>query len=194
MAAIRRLCRRCAVLEKGKLLGILPIEQAIELYLPKTKLSGLDIDVSARGRDWGTDGKIARIVRARLPGIETVRFNDPFTIELTLDVKEPIPAAMVGFAMNTIEGQRVMTLDSDADGKMLSLKPGRCVVRMSLDRLPVSPGRYYCGAAIGGSVFYDIIDNFAQWEVHPGTDDYESDRSFGGCRLRPTIELIDREV
>jgi lipopolysaccharide transport system ATP-binding protein len=193
MAAIRRLCSRCIVLDAGRLDGVFPIEEAIQHYLPKGNLTMMDVNVADRKRDWGSEGKIARITRIRVPAHEGLRFGDPFSIELTLDVRETIPQAMVGFAMNTVEGHRVMTLDSDSNGKTFALERGQHVVTLSLDRLPVSPGRYYCGAAIGGSVFYDIIDNFAEWEVHPGANDWESDRSFGGCRLKPEVKLAQTE-
>jgi lipopolysaccharide transport system ATP-binding protein len=191
MAAIRRLCRRCAVLESGRLLGIFPIEEAIKLYLPKADPTALDVNVADRKRDWGTEGKIARITRVRVITPGGLRFSDPVTIELTVDVREAIPEAMIGFAFNTVEGQRVMTLDSDANGQMLALSVGTHTVRLGLGRLPLSPGRYYCGASVGSSVFFDIIDNFAQWEVHPGENDWESDRGFGGCRLQPTVEVVN---
>ena len=111
-------------------------------------------------------------------------FGEPFAVELTLQVNKPFDALMTGFCLNTIEGQRVMTIDSDADRQTWQLQPGRYVVRIGLPRLPVSPGRYHLSISIGqGRHFADIIDGFALWEVQPGQNDFESDRGFGGCRL-----------
>jgi lipopolysaccharide transport system ATP-binding protein len=190
MAAIRRLCRKCAVLEGGRLQGVLPVEDAIAVYNQRFGSSAMDLDVAARPRDWGTTAESARILRVRIPPGSVLCFNDPFRVELTIEVHRPLDAALVGFALNTAEGQRVMTLDSDADGRTMRLSPGVHVVTLRLPRLPVSPGQYYCSASVGeGRNFHDIIDGFALWEISPGSDDWESDRGFGGCRLRPETDL-----
>ena len=189
MAAIRRLCRKCVVLEGGQLRGVMPVEEAIAAYNQRLGPSSLDMDVSTRPRDWGTTAENARIRRVRIPPDANLCFNDPFKVELTIEVHRPLDAALVGFALNTAEGQRVMTLDSDADGRTLRFTRGLHVVTLSLPRLPVSPGQYYCSASIGeGRNFHDILDGFALWEIAPGSDDFESDRGFGGCRLRPDTD------
>ena len=97
---------------------------------------------------------------------------------------------MLGLAFNTVEGQRILTLDSDADGRTFDLPAGRSLLRLTLPRLPLHPGRYYCNAALGvGRHYYDIVDSFALWEVHSGRNDWESDRRFGGCRLLPELTV-----
>jgi len=99
---------------------------------------------------------------------------------------------MLGFGFDTMEGQRILTLDSDADGRMFSLAAGRNRVRLHLPSLPLHPGRYYCTAALAyGNCYFDIVDGFALWEVHAGHRDWESDRHFGGCRLQPKITAIE---
>lgn len=189
MATIRRLCQRCVVLESGRLLGVYPVDEAIELYNRHLGESGLDVDVSTVARPSGTGSGEAKIVRVRADS-KGLRFGDPFTVEITLKVTQPIDGAMVGFAMNTIEGHRVMTLDSDSNGQTQSFPVGEHLVRLQLDRLPVSPGRYFCCAAVGhGRNFFDLLDSFALWEVHAGANDWESDRGFGGCRLKPKVEV-----
>ncbi|MES2695361.1 MAG: ABC transporter ATP-binding protein [Verrucomicrobiota bacterium] len=188
MATIRRLCQKCVVLEGGRLRGVYPVEEAIEHYNLHFEASATDVHVGNRTRDWGTTGQDGRIMRVR-----SVRgglfFNQPFSVEVTIDVQTAMESAMIGFALNTVEGQRVMTLDSDAEGRTLNLQPGRHIITLSLPRLPVSPGRYYCSASLGqGRHFFDIVDSFALWEIHPGSGDWESDRGFGGCRLQPTLQ------
>jgi hypothetical protein len=188
--ALRRLCRRCAVLQAGTLLGLFPTEEAIERRRPPVAFSALDVDTSACTRDRVAEGKIARLVRVRVLSTEGLHFDQPFTLELTLDVNEPVPAGVVEFIMNTIEGQRVMTLGTAIEGQRLSLRPGRSVVRMSLDRLPVSPGRYLCDAAISGAVPVDAIQDFVEWEVGPGVHGGVGSAGFGGCRPRPVVEFV----
>jgi lipopolysaccharide transport system ATP-binding protein len=193
MTAIRRLCRRCAVLESGRLLGVFPVEEAISRHALKASATELDLDTSDLQRARSPDGKIARIIRARVLSRAGLQFNEPFMIELALEVSEPVASVRVSFAMDTLEGQRVMTLDSDAEGKTLSLQPGRSIIRMSVERLPLSPGWYFGNVTVKGTVVLDILDNFAQWEVQRGHSAADADRDFGGCRLRPKIEFLGAE-
>ena len=188
MPSIRRLCNRCAVLESGKLLGIFPAEEAITYYNRNIGPSGTEIDLRDHKRDWGTEARHAKLLSIKVTSGTHLHFGEAFSIDVEIEVYEPIEGLMLGFAMNTIEGTRLMTLDSDAEGQTLTLPTGRHHIQMSLDRLPVHPGRYYCNLALGiGNHFLDIIDGFALWEVHTGPNDHESDRGFGGCRLTPKV-------
>jgi lipopolysaccharide transport system ATP-binding protein len=188
IATIRRLCQRCLYLEKGRSFGIMPTEQAIEKYSITTASSDLDIDVSQRARDWGTDGAEVRLLRIRAR--QQPRFKQPLDVEFHVRAARPLEKLMLGFAFSTIEGQRILTLDSDGDGQTFSLPAGETIIRLRLPSFPLHPTRYHVGAALGsGKHFHDIIDNFALWEVETSTTDFESDRSFGGSRLTPELTL-----
>ncbi|HEY4247249.1 MAG TPA: ABC transporter ATP-binding protein [Lacunisphaera sp.] len=190
MPSIRRLCKRCAVLEKGKLLGLFPIAEAVELYSRKINPSACDVEVRDRKRDAVANGSVCRITRVRVLGDRGLCFNEPLELEFEIEAPEMIEKVMLGFGFDTVEGQRILTLDSDADGRNFSLAAGQNRVRLSLPALPLHPGRYYCSAAVGlGRVYYDIVDGFALWEVRAGRDDWESDRRFGGCRLLPQVSV-----
>lgn len=189
MTTIRRLCQRCIVLEGGRLRGIYPSEAAIEHYNRDVGATELDVETDALPRAWGSTGEEARLIRIQAGDGRGLFFGEPLSLTFTVRVRSLIDAGMIGIAFNTVEGSRVMTLDSDANGETLRLAPGLHTVTLSLPSLPLSPGRYYCHAAIGqGQHMCDVIDNFALWEVHAGgRNDWESDRAFGGCRLRASV-------
>lgn len=190
MPTIRRLCQRCAVLEGGRLLGVFPVEEAIEHYNRNVGPSGMEVDVSERNRDWGSEGRLARIKTIRIAGGGPIRFNKPLQLELEIEAPSPLESCMLGIAFNTVEGQRILTLDSDAEGKTFNIPSGPSLLHFRLDRMPLHPGRYYASAAIGaGKHFFDILDGFALWEVESSADDHESDRSYGGCRLAPNVRI-----
>jgi len=191
MTTVRRLCQKCGVLDAGRFLGMFPVDEAIEHYNSNIAVSDLDVNLAGRHPDLGTTGEHVRILRTRFLGEAGLRFNSPFAVEVTLEVRKPVRSAMVGFALNTTEGQRVMTLDSDGNGKTFDLDCGEHRVVLHLDRLPVSPGQYFCSVSIWtGKHAFDMHDSFALWEVETGVNDWESDRGFGGCRLRPAIEIM----
>ncbi len=190
MPSIRRLCQRCAVLESGKLLGLYPITEAVELYSRKVNPSACDVDLRDHKREPSSDGSVCRITGARVLGDRGLSFNNPLDLEFDVEADEDMDKIMLGFGFDTVEGQRILTLDSDADGQTFSLAAGQSRIRLHLPALPLHPGRYYCSAALGfGRNFYDIVDGFALWEVSPGKNDWESDRSFGGCRLLPKVSV-----
>ena len=191
MPTIRRLCQRCAVLEGGRLLGIYPINEAIELYNRKVNPTPLDVELRHRKRDWGTEGRVCRFIRIRVLGDRGLRFNDALEVECEIEAPEPVDKVMLGLGFDTIEGQRVLTLDSDAAGDTFALAAGLNCVRLRLPALPLHPGRYYCSAALAfGLGYYDVLDGFAVWEVHTGGQaDWESDRRYGGCRLLPEVSV-----
>jgi lipopolysaccharide transport system ATP-binding protein len=190
MPSVRRLCRRCAVLDSGRLLGVFPIDEAIELYHRHLDPAGLEVDLRTAPRACGTEGRVCRFQRVRVAGGGPLRFNDPLELEFEIEAREPIEQLMLGFGFDTVEGQRILTLDSDAGGATFALSAGRNLVRLRLPALPLHPGRYYCSAALGfGACYFDLVDGFALWEVASGRDDWESDRTFGGCRLRPQVSV-----
>jgi lipopolysaccharide transport system ATP-binding protein len=190
MPAVRRLCQRCAVLDGGQLLGVFPIDEAVEIYQRKINPDPLAIDLRKRKRDWGTDGRVCRINHVRVTGDTGLRFNDPLEIQVEIEAPEPVDRVMLGFGFDTVDGQRILTLDSDARGETLTIPAGRSIVRIRLAALPLHPGRYYCSASLGlGAAFFDVVDSFALWEVRAGRDDWESDRNFGGCRIPPQVTV-----
>lgn len=190
MPAIRRLCPKCIVLNSGKLQGIFESEEAIHIYNQKFQQSDDDIETGHLKRDWNTTAETARIERIRIQSPKQLSFNSPCTFEFTVSAQRDLTEIMLGLAFNTEDGQRVLTLDSDTDGQLLSLKKGINKVSLSLPRLPLSPTRYLVSASIfSRNHAIDIIDGFAIWEVHSGEHDQISDRGFGGCRITPTIQV-----
>jgi len=191
MPTIRRLCPRCAVLESGRLLGIYPINEAIDLYNRKIHPAALDVMLEGSKRERGADGRVCRLLRARVAGERGLRFNEPLEIEFEVEAPKPVEQVMLGLGFDTVEGQRILTLDSDAAGQTFALPAGRSTLRLRLPALPLHPGRYYCSAALAfGLTHYDLVDGFALWEVHHGGHaDWESDRRFGGCRLLPQVSV-----
>jgi lipopolysaccharide transport system ATP-binding protein len=179
------------VMEKGTSVGVMPVEAAIDYYSTTTNASSLDLDVSTRNRDWGTEGQVCRIHRVTVTSRGGLKFNEPLTVEVLVQSERHLENMMLGFAFNTVEGQRILTLDTDNTGSTFTLRPGRTLLKLAIDRLPLHPTRFYVSAALGsGKHFYDIIDGFALWEVNTGANDFESDRSFGGCRIQPALEVV----
>lgn len=191
MASIRRLCKQCVVLDQGVSSPLLELEEAISRYTSNLTESEYDLDVTERPRSWGSEGRVCRMKRVRVLNDHLLAYGKPFELEITIECTKPITEAMIGFAFNTLEGTRVLTLDSDINGKFLDFQPGEHLVRFGIDALPLHPAFYHCSVAVaGGGFFYDIIDPLAIWQVKTSHLDQWSDRGAGGCRMEPSAQIV----
>jgi lipopolysaccharide transport system ATP-binding protein len=189
MAAVRRLCQKCIVLDKGRASPLLDTEEAVDRYNAcfRKGESGHAIDTSKLPRDHGK-GTECKIVQIDALGDHAFSYGNPLDIEFTLECTETTKDVMVGLAFETIEGSRVLTLDSDAVQAPVTLAPGRHLIHMQLDQLPLHPAQYVMSAAVAsGAHYFDIVSRFAVWEVTTSRKDKVSDRGFGGCRIAPRV-------
>jgi len=189
MAAIRRLCQKCIVLSRGQASPMLGVDEAVERYNANFRLgeSGHRIDVSGlrRDRDLGRDVKMVQIEAVGEPPLV---YGGRLIIELTLEASRAASDVMVGLGFDTMEGARIMSLDTDAGGRLMQLTPGRHRVRVELPMLPLHPGQYVVSAVVGsGGHYMDGVGRFAVWEVLTSLADRVSDRGFGGCRIIPEM-------
>ena len=131
--------------------------------------------------------------RMRITSKHFLAFGKPFEVEVHITCFQPVQKAMLGMAFNTVEGTRILTLDSDTHAKYFDLEPGEYVLRAQLDRMPLHPGFYqFCASLAGGGHFYDMLD-VALWEVKTSDEDHWSDRGMAGCRLEPCVTITPQE-
>jgi lipopolysaccharide transport system ATP-binding protein len=179
MVAVRKLCHTAILLNGGTTDGPGPVEDVIQAYLGKMTASERVIDLTKAKRDAHTLNT-ARIDCLSLHGDCSPAYGDRLTIHFDLTCDSVIADAILGVAFDTIEGYRVMTLDSDVSGKILNFSKGKYRVSFTVPRNPLSPGLYNISCAMfsGGL----IIDACAAgvWEIVPGQ---VTNADFGGCRL-----------
>ncbi|PTY05452.1 ABC transporter ATP-binding protein [Opitutaceae bacterium EW11] len=191
MPAVRRLCERCVVLSKGLATPPIDVESAIDHYNREFKLgeSAHAIDTSSLPRDHGR-GRTCKIVHVDAKGTPALSYGDPLNLEVTLECFESVKDVMIGVGFDTMDGNRVLTLDSDTQAAPLTLPRGRHLVNLHLDYMPLHPAQYCLSvAAVSGANCHDILPRFAVWEVITSKHDTISDRGFGGCRLPPSVSV-----
>jgi lipopolysaccharide transport system ATP-binding protein len=190
MTAIRRLCSKCVLLERGKPSRLLPVEEAIDYYTSRNTLSANTVAIEDRER-FGKQGRTARLLSIGIADNKHLAYATPGYIEVTFDLKESTKQVMIGLGFDTLEGARILTLDSDTNGAAWDLPAGRHTVRVGLDYWPLQPGSYTVSAAvITGHNCLDSVPNAAVWEVQTSAADNVSDRGFGGTRPKPTSLLV----
>ncbi len=191
MTAIRRLCSRCVFLERGKPNLVLPIDEAIDHYTSAYAASPGLVTVEDRERKLRR-GRAARLLTLSIAGDDgQLAYGRPGYVEIAFNLKDPVDGLTVGLGFDTLEGQRLLTLDSDTHREPWKLGPGRHRVRVGLDYWPLQPGNYNINSAIyDGATCLDAVTNCAIWEVHTSRADNVSDRGFGAVRPQPVAELV----
>jgi lipopolysaccharide transport system ATP-binding protein len=188
MAAVRKLCRSAILLTAGTTNGPGQVEEVIQTYLGNMTASERVIDLTKVKHD-SYALNTARLQRLSVAEGSSLSFGEPLAFHLDLTCDTAIHGALIGVGFDTVDGYRVMTLDSDFNGKTFDFSKGSYRVTFKLPRNPLNPGLYHIGCAIfsGGA----IVDTCAagMWEIVTGEKDFTSNRDFGGCRMAFETEI-----
>ncbi len=189
MQALRRLCGKCLYLERGRSLGIIPVEEAIAHYSEHLEVSPpcVPLDSLPRGHAEGTR---VRLLELGTTGNSVIRYGHPAEFYLDFRLTQPVQRFALGIGFNTREGQRVLSLDSDAMTAPLDLAAGtwRAMLRIEFWPLPASQYHVSC-AAIEGSSYPDTLTEVAIWAVLPASADETTHRSSPNARPPVAMEV-----
>jgi lipopolysaccharide transport system ATP-binding protein len=189
MQALRRLCTKALYLEQGSSLGIMPVEDAIARYAQHIQSSPLCVPLHSRARGHG-EGNRVRLLEIGTPSGRAIRYGNPVEFYLDFRLTEPVRRFAVGIGFNTREGQRVLSLDSDAMTTPLDLEPGTYRATLGLDFWPLPESQYHVScAAIEGSTYPDTLVDVALWDVLAASDDETTHRSSPNARPRVATEI-----
>ncbi len=191
MQAIRRLCSKAIYLEQGVNKHVNSIEEAIQRYSAQLSVSIFDIDLDSKRRI-GNFGEQARLLRLRLGSNMGFSYGEPLELIFTVQCFQQIADFVIGIGFETLEGNRVMTLDSDHNQPALQMPVGIHEIHLHLERNPLHPNIYSVGPAIlSNNYILDAIAEPLTWEVTSGPTDLVGDRGYGGCRLPLDVFVSD---
>ena len=187
MQAVTRLCSHAIYLEKGSIKKVKNLEDAINQYSTNVSMSSLDVDLNAINR-MSEFGNKARLLRLRLADHSSLSYCEPLILVFTIECYRVISDLVVAIGFDTMDGIRVMTIDSDHDSPPLNLDAGIHEIRLEIDRNPLHPTIYSVYVALlSNNHTLDFIGNHINWEVSSNALDLVSDRGFGGCRLSSKV-------
>lgn len=198
IGALRNLCHRGMWLQSGQVQMTGPIIAVTGDYLNSTfraTSSALDLRDAARSDSTGEQLELKSLeVNEGRP----IRHGDPLVIRLEYHAYRRLDGVAFGIGFSTIEGTRLMSLDSDLSGQSYTVeRSGRGVVEMRLDALLLQPGRYVLdvGARSGGDTALDYRPACMHLEVVPGSDTPGfMIRKDGGVRMPARWSLTDRAI
>jgi lipopolysaccharide transport system ATP-binding protein len=142
MAAVKTLCRRALWIDGGRVTADGEVDSVVDAYVsqgsPLASRGHVPADAARIGSG---EARIRRVELQNRRGAEIgqLYLGQAFRIALTLEVRQPIPDALVGISISTLDGTRVVSAFSTDGGRPpLSLEAGwqRIVVDVDLTLLP----------------------------------------------------------
>ncbi len=189
MQAIRRLCSKAVYLERGVTKEVNSVEDAIQRYSAQSSMSEFDVDLDSIRRS-DEFGKRARLLRLRIAPNYSFTYGQPIGLIFTIQCFQEVSDLGIGIGFETLDGNRVMTLDSDHEQPPLQLQIGIHEVHFHVDRNPLHPSIYSVSTALLSTTYLlDYIPSTLTWEVSSGSTDLVGDRGYGGCRLPVKVTL-----
>jgi lipopolysaccharide transport system ATP-binding protein len=186
LGAVRRLCNVGCVLTKGTTSGVTSVEEALRTYTSSVVESPFDLNLESMRRSHGL-GESAKLLSLSIPPESSLHYSEPLSLIFTVRCLTPLNGITIGIGFDTLDGYRIMTLDSDNTAPPFKLTPGTHLVRFDVERNPLHPGSYSCGAAImSGTQVLDAVSNCAVWDVQSSLS---IDRGFSGCRLPVKVSV-----
>jgi lipopolysaccharide transport system ATP-binding protein len=187
MGAIRSLCTSGIWLQDGKLVMAGTALSLTDKYLTSTfdRASSI-IDLRTLQRSYST-GDSLRLITLEINHGNPILHGEPLSIRVEYETYRDIDGVAIGIGFSSMEGYRLMSIDSDLMQPPKDVQAHRRgVVEMKVDNFLLQPGLYLIdiGARFGGVGTLDYIPSCAQVEILPGpqTPGFII-RSDGGVRI-----------
>jgi lipopolysaccharide transport system ATP-binding protein len=196
MPAVEKLCGRGIVLREGQVVYDGDPRTAIRTYLDSGTESATDGVYVAPKPDASQPRPPVRIVGATVRSdeqFETGVFPIDVPLEITMDCEltEELSSAIVGVRIDSFKGTRVTTFHTACSAVPFSgyAPKGRVRFRCSTERLPLTPGRYFCRLEIVNNMeTVALVEGQLAFTVEP-TDYFGN----GGKRLSDLDVIVCRQ-
>ncbi|MBP9863837.1 ABC transporter ATP-binding protein [Patescibacteria group bacterium] len=164
IGAIQQLCKKCALLEHGKLKSFGPTEQIVAEYLGSNKTLGATSSILNNQHLKGT--REATITEVGISNKEIKKnaflINEPIQFDINFNVQPNARPLSFWIIFTNQEGSRVLnTFQKDIE-KPNAYTPGQHTIRVTLNDIGLMPGRY---TALIGIFAHDMATkfDFADW-------------------------------
>lgn len=173
MGAIRNLCTQVTWLDEGKVASRGGSAEVVDQYL-RTSLErfGSSLDLKTVKRIGGYGEKL-QITAVQFNEGGPVLHGERLSVEIHFETHSLVNAAAFGFGFSSMEGIRVMSVDSDLSESQTELPANtRGRVKAIVSKLDLQPGRYSfdVGARSGNNLAVDYLRGCSQVEVLPGPE------------------------
>jgi len=186
MGALRGLCTEVIWIDGGRIVRTGPPAEVIDQYMA-TVIQGCASSIALADLDRGESlGERLRLQRIEFNAGAPILHGEPLHVRIEFETTSMVQGVAVGFGFSSLEGTRLMTVDSDLEAGQCDLTRNyRGSVEAVLPQLHLQPGRYLLdiGARSGAHNFLDYLGGCAAIEVVAGpTTPPEVIRAVGGVR------------
>ncbi len=181
MNTIRRLCKRCIVLNQGKIIFDGDVEKAIALYMDRSLGGdGVNIDLTKLNHGWQSKNQKITMEHLKLVDKTSAVYEqkEPLLFDLDVQLKEKLKDVQVRITLRTDTDTGLGTSWSN-DIDMSGLEKGTHVIRCKMDLSTVAKGVFYISIGIyqkdeiGREMMLDHVTRAFRIEI-PGTLDWET--------------------
>jgi lipopolysaccharide transport system ATP-binding protein len=174
MSAVRSLCSRCLFLKEGVLYLDGDTDDVVSSYLTEILPSRSYAQDTSRANRLPNVGTKLRILQVEIhPRRETLRFREPIQITLRAKALESVDDVVFGVGVNTVQGVRLLTVESESAFKVTLAKGEDVSVKVVLPNLSLPPDTYLLavGARSGGNLSLDSVPEAMVFEIVPKVDE-----------------------
>ncbi len=200
LSAIKTLCSRTVLLDKGEKISEGPPEAIVSEYVSLIASRAgqqnlITREASERRRYGSYEAEILEVVLTDESGnpVSAVRCGDLLVIGIRVRIHKSVESPSVGILIRDRLGNDIYGTNTCLAGVFWSGNPGTWDVRVRM-HVDLGPRHYYLAVAVHSGrdhlgVCYDWIDNAATFEVLPA----EENQFSGFARLRPdfTVREVD---
>ena len=186
MAAMRRLCRRTILLEKGNVVASGLTEDVVPLYLGnETSLMrpGVTRDLTTASRACGSgDARFTSAVCYGSQNGNPLVTGGPVRFEVEIHSEGQLTVDSLGIWLTDRSGLRLINADTISLGQKIVLEPGSNRVGLQIERLNLNPGTYGVNfwLARRPATVFDQIELAAEVEVSEPPDSARVSPGGGG--------------
>jgi ABC-type polysaccharide/polyol phosphate transport system ATPase subunit len=190
--AVERLCERCVLLRSGRVEYDGDVHDAIARYHRMLATEEEPAERSAGLREWGTrEIRVAGLRLEDAAGVERDQFlgGETLAVRLALVAEKLVPAPFLSVELRDENGGLLAASLQDADAIGWQPGAGAQTVLFTIDRLPLSDGRFKLSVAVAdapGGRLYHRIEEAKSFVVYP-----EREHARGRIRIEGRWELAE---
>ena len=159
MAAVKSLCHRAILFDGGRVTRDGAVDEVVDAYLSTGRATADDGLVAENVPRTGSGEARLRRVMLRDQSVEAVSqvyLGDPFSVDMTFEVMQPIRDVIVTVGISSLDGVRVATsFNVDGGREAWHFEPGLHRIVLDLEMV-LLPRRYTLDVAIVHSSGYEI--------------------------------------
>ena len=169
VGSIRKLCTSVIWLKSGRLYKAGPTSDIIEAYMDEVYEPGetvADLRDQPRQEGFGDQVRLCEVV---FNDGSPVCQGEGLSVRVRYEARGAFEEVVFGAGFSTLDGARIMTVESNLEGRHLEITEGGGEVEFRMDRLWLQPGHYTFDIGVGsGSRLLDYLKGGANVDVLPG--------------------------